>query len=120
MCYNYPFCSMVEPIGLVNMAANHVAQQHQVTITQDARQALAEKIQAAAKIQAVGQADGPDLLTAYLQSQGLSHLDLIHLAEKQFLQGLPYASGAPNPVSALDKAGLDAGIAVKAWSPIWK
>jgi hypothetical protein len=53
-------------------------------------------------------------------------MDLVHLAEKQFLQGLPHISGkgvapvAPGQRPKLDARAVEAGIAQKAWSSLWR
>jgi hypothetical protein len=115
MCADNPFCSIPPPIGLINMAANHVEMQHGITITSEARQLLSDRIAAAAQ---------PNL-DNYLASQGMSHVDLLQLAEKQFVQGLPNVqAGAAQPGAApphiMDGAAVLAGIAHKAWSPLWQ
>jgi hypothetical protein len=112
MCIDNPMCSIPPPIGLVNMAANHVELQHGVTITSDARQLLSDRI-----------AHAQPTLEAYLKAKGLSHVDLVRLAEKQFVQGFPHASalsptGQQAPPS-VDARAVQAGIAIKSWSPLW-
>ncbi len=111
MCNGNPFCSIPPPIGLINMAANHVELAHNVTIAPEARDLLSDRITAAQ----------PNLQT-YLSGQGLSHIDLLHLAEKQFLQGLlhmPPTAAAAAP-RVMDIQAVQAGINQKAWSDLWR
>ena len=122
MCVGNPFCSIPPPIGLINMAANHVELQHGVEVTPDARQLLNDRItQATTTIP-----NDPNSLTTYLGSNNLSHVDLMHLAEKQFVQALPHISAQGSaPVASgqrpkLDAKAVKAGIAQKPWSPLWK
>ena len=115
MCFGNPFCSIPPPIGLINMAANHVELQHGVEITSDARQLLSNQLDQA-------QPNFED----YLKSHKLSHMDILHQAERQFVQGLPHVlAGAPPQFGSVQRYKLDAravgaGIAQKSWSPLWK
>lgn len=119
MCANNPFCSIPPAIGLINMAANHVELQHDVKVTPDARQLLSDRIDKATN-------KNPTKLTDYLGKNNLSHLDLMHLAEKQFVQGLPHVSaqggakGVPGQSPELDGRAVEAGIAQKSWSSLWR
>lgn len=122
MCIGNPFCNIPPPIGLINMAANHVELQHGVTVTGDARQLLSDRIHNGLGLAPQAPQTEAELRT-HLSGTNMSHLDLVHLAEKQFVQALPYvgatsATGQQVPPS-LDARALQAGIARKSWSPLW-
>ena len=122
MCVGNPFCSIPPAIGLINMAANHVELQHDVQVTSDARELLSNRINQAAN----ATNSDPKNLNSYLQQNSLSHMDLMHLAEKQFVQGLPHISTqgivpvATGHRPKLDARSVEAGIAHKSWSELWK
>jgi hypothetical protein len=113
MCDTDPYCSIPPPMGLVNIAANHVEQEHGIQIGQDARILLRDRI---AKEQD---------LKGYLAKRGQSHLDLVHQLEKQFIAGVPHSKTGPGiggrrSPRVVDEAAVQAGIDHKSFSPLFQ